>query len=200
MFWSWKLSLKTAAYVLASSPTPSPSSGRSTNSARWLNHNLQLCNWLVGKRESTSCVISPSPTLSPPHTGAPRTTYSLRSGAYQAATWRCSGAPTRIPSSTSNSGCWNGWVMNWQPARRRLGLTSSVGGTRWQQHRLQDDSLIRLQPAVRTDSKAAIADQVAATHFRDVPFCLTSTASQVGAAAWSVFVLQWWRLSLFALR
>ena len=54
------------------------------------------------------------------------------------------------------------------------------------QQRLQSDSFIRLQPAVPTGSLAVIANQVAPAHFQNFPFCMISTASQVGAAAWFV--------------
>ena len=77
--------------------------------------------------------------------------------------------------------------------RRRFSL-------RQQHQRPQSNSLTRLQPAVPAEFLAFVANQVASTHFQDVPFCLTSTARQVGAAAWFVSVLLWWRLSLFALR
>ena len=32
-------------------------------------------------------------------------------------------------SSTSSSGCWRSWVLNWQPSRRWLGSSSSAGGS-----------------------------------------------------------------------
>ena len=57
-----------------------------------------------------------------------------------------------------------------------LGLTSTVGGTRLRQQQLPGDSLNRLQQAARADSLAFLADQHAATHSREVPFSVTSTA------------------------
>ena len=54
---------------------------------------------------------------------------------------------------------------------------------------LQGDPLNRLQLAVRADSLACVADQIAATRLRDVPFGFTSTASPVGVAASFVSVL-----------
>ena len=48
------------------------------------------------------------------------------------------------------------------------------------------DPLYRLQQATRA---AFLADQLVATHFRHVPFSVTSTASQLGMAAWVVSAL-----------
>ena len=63
------------------------------------------------------------------------------------------------------------------------------------QQRPQSNSLTRLQPAVSTEFLAVFGNQVAAAHSQNFPFCIISTASQVGAAAWFVSVL-----TLFALR
>ena len=68
-----------------------------------------------------------------------------------------------------------------------LGLTSSVSGSRCGSP---------LQLAIRADSVAFFANQIAATHLRDVPFSLT-TASQARIVAWFVSELLWWRLSNF---
>ena len=55
--------------------------------------------------------------------------------------------------------------------------------------REQLDPFNRLQQAARADSVAFLADQLAATHYWEVPFSVTSTASQIGMAAWSVSAL-----------
>ena len=79
-----------------------------------------------------------------------------------------------------------GWVGIF---RRRFSLR--------QQSRPQSNSLTRLQQAVSAEALAVVAYQVAAAQSQVFPFCLTSTASQIGAAAGFVSVLFWWRLSLF---
>ena len=71
---------------------------------------------------------------------------------------------------------------------------------RWRctlRQQLQEDPVNQLQQAARADSLSFLANQLAATHFRDVPFSVTSTANQLGVVAWSVSVLLWWRLCSF---
>ena len=239
-----KLSKKTAASVLASSPTPSPSSGRFVSSVRWLYHHLQPYSWLIGKRESIS---SRRRQCFPPHTGefdltntwsgsdsdviesddilalaaavymfiklhlSPQHRYprSLPELLTAFAALPTSQQPGDVPvlhnAFTIQRVAHIGFRMVQQLGCELATLTSMawVDIFRWrfalrQQRRPQGDSLIRLPPAVPTDSLAFLANQVAATHFQDVPFCLTSRASQVGVAAWFVSVLFGWRLSLFA--
>ena len=48
------------------------------------------------------------------------------------------------------------------------------------QQQQQEDLLSRLQPAIRADTLAFFANQLAATHLQDVPFSLTCKASKVG--------------------
>ena len=54
--------------------------------------------------------------------------------------------------------------------------------------------ILREQQATHADSLAFLADRLAVTHIRDVPFSVTSTASLIGMAAWVVSALLWWRL------
>ena len=77
-------------------------------------------------------------------------------------------------------------------------LASTIGGVRCGNNYRR--ILNRLQLVARADSLAFLANQLAATHFRDVPSSVTSTASQIGIAAWADSALLWWRFCSFTQR
>ena len=65
------------------------------------------------------------------------------------------------------------------------------------QHQLKGDPFSWLKAAVRADSLAFLANLVTATHLRDVPFSLTSTASRVGVGCEVCFcAFMVWRIRL----
>ena len=96
---------------------------------------------------------------------------------------------TPLPSSksyTQNSECCNSWALNWQLLTHIAWVDVFRQRFTLRQQQLQGGPPSTCPNRQFVPTPSLLTNQVAATHFRDVPSSLTSTASQISVAAWLV--------------